>query len=236
MDNDDVGPCRWLPIIVEVEQLGRLIGARTGQARRTDRVGARWHRGWPCGMRAQPRMPMPGSTSTCARTRGAAVPYGSSVLRHGHVLKRDGRFARCCAADPSSGPRSWRSTAWIGPLPMPTSTARPMSPRQDGQLRITRPTRPHHVRFRRHAGCIGLAASNPACRRSLTRRDEKGGPSRLLAPPRPYFPGIRAPTGARLPHIHRYFQRAGWRSGEPANYHAARLTTLLGYEGCGILR
>jgi len=57
----------------------------------------------------------------------------------------------------------------------------------------------------------------------------------LLVSPRPYFSGILAPTGARLPHSHSYFQRAGWRNGEPANYHAAKLTILLGNELAGIL-
>ena len=70
---------------------------------------------------------------------------------------------------------------------------------------------------------------------SLTRRDADGGAKRLLVPPRPDFPGILAPTGARLPHSHSYFERAGWRSGEPANYHAAKLTISLGNELAGIL-
>jgi hypothetical protein len=63
---------------------------------------------------------------------------------------------------------------------------------------------------------------------SPTRRDHGGRepPTRPVAAP---FPGHQGGlTGARLPHSHRYYQRADWRSREPTNYHAAKLTTLLG--------
>src|SRR5262245_30304818 len=95
--------------------------AKTGRARRADRVGARWRRGWPRGMWAGRACRRPD-----LHVRAHAAPlrrYASSVLRHGCVLKRDGRFARGCALTRAQGRALGARQRGIGPLPMPTSTA-----------------------------------------------------------------------------------------------------------------
>ena len=153
--------------------------------------------------------------SSMGCTRAVALRgHGPGVRRHALVLKDTGQVApraglsRCC---------SWGLQARKRPLPMPTCMGPTGAGLAKGGHRES--CAPHHVRFRRRCRVSpAWPASNPppwvVSDKQRWRRDAR----RWL-----YFRGIRALTGARLPHSHRYCQRAGWRSGEPPNYHAAEI-------------
>jgi hypothetical protein len=94
-------------------------------------------------------------------------------------------------------------------------------------LRITHAMLPTTLGCKRDGRCAGPTATwpVPTYRHNHRRCEPPGSPRRS-----PIFQASWSRTGARLPHSHSYIQGAGWRSREPANYHATKLTALLGNE------